>query len=132
MVSPVDGPRRAAPLAAALRRAASRTQGVTDRSLSGRAGAAAAVSPAEAMPSPCGAEAVLRARLRALGPEPARNRRAAARTVVEVLLEREFAPALCAEPRFSDWVDGAVAALDGVPAWREELARLVERLTAEA
>ena len=127
MVSPVDGPRRAAPLAAALRRAASRTQGVTDRSLSGRAG-----DTAEAMPSPCGAEAVLRARLRALGPEPARNRRAAARTVVEVLLEREFAPALRAEPRFSDWVDGAVAALDGVPAWREELARLVERLTAEA
>ena len=131
MVPPADGPRRAAPLAAALRRAASRTQGAADRSLSGRAGAAAA-SPGEAMPSPGGAEAVLRARFRALGPEPALHRRAAARTVVEVLLEREFDPALRADPRFADWVDGAAAALDGVAAWREELARLVERLTAEA
>jgi hypothetical protein len=131
MVSPVDGPRRAAPLAAALRRVARRPQGSADRCLSGRAGAAAA-SPAEATPSPGGIEAVLRARLRALGSEPARHRGESARAVVEVLLEREAPPMLRADPRFAEWVDGAVAALDGVPAWRDELARLVERLTAEA
>jgi hypothetical protein len=84
------------------------------------------------MPSPGGAEAALRSRLRVLGPEPARHRGEAARTVVEVLLEREFAPGLRADPRFAGWVDGAVAALDEVPAWREELAGLVERLTAKA
>jgi hypothetical protein len=128
MVSPVDGARRAASRAFALRRAAGPSQGAAGGTPTGRG----AASRAEPGPTPDGVEAVLRMRLRALGLVPEPGRSEAARIVVEGLLERELSPALRADPRFADWVDATVAALHDVPAWRDELARLVERLSTEA
>jgi hypothetical protein len=130
MVTPLDGPRRAASGSATLRRSAGRSRTAAVRSPIGQTGAATLA--VQGAPSTDEIEAILRARLAALNPEPASPGEKAARTVVEVLLECELVPELRADPRFADWVDGALAALDETPAWRVELARLVERLTAGA
>lgn len=127
MVSPLDDFRRAGALSVTLRRRTGPASGGAGRLPLSRSGAA---PPTEAAPPPDAVEAVLRTRLATLGSEPGRRGVEGARIVVAALLERQLGAALSADPRFGDWVDGAVAALDQVPAWREEVACLVGRLTA--